>query len=356
MTNGWFEKDDRRKVVEGAWTNSNNFKQNVGFKLKKDLEKKIEVWDELDDTKRLNPGAQDEVKNWQWDLWEAFKLRESLWKQKSRVIWLQEGDSNIAFFHRVTKAKAKRSKLAGLHTAEGWSTYPNKVKRRVFEFFSKHYNAPIRGWKAKLCLPFRQLSSNWAGLRERPFSEDDIKVAIWSCEESKAPGPDGFNLDFFKKLWDLVRIDLLNMMEDFYHNGNLPNNVKSTLLALIPKTEYPVDLSDFRPISLVSLVFKIVANILANRLSGVLEEIISETQSAFIKGRHTFDGILIANEIAHTLQHIFLNIPIQSAYQKEGRNRVKVKDLKPKRIKDYLEYKFSQRSSALLKYLLFNDF
>ncbi|KAL4354858.1 hypothetical protein GQ457_06G015010 [Hibiscus cannabinus] len=46
----------------------------------------------------------------------------------------------------------------------------------------------------------------------------------------------------------------------------------------------------------------------------------------------------------------------QSAYQKEGRSRVKVKDLKPRRIKDYLEYKFSQRSPALLKYILFNDF
>ncbi|KAK9034850.1 hypothetical protein V6N11_076907 [Hibiscus sabdariffa] len=45
-----------------------------------------------------------------------------------------------------------------------------------------------------------------------------------------------------------------------------------------------------------------------------------------------------------------------SAYQKEGRKLVKVKDLKPKRIKGYLEYKFSQRSPALLKYLLFNDF
>ncbi|KAL4369733.1 hypothetical protein GQ457_05G019900 [Hibiscus cannabinus] len=44
------------------------------------------------------------------------------------------------------------------------------------------------------------------------------------------------------------------------------------------------------------------------------------------------------------------------AYPKEGRNRVKVKDLKPKRIKDYLEYKFSQKSPALLKYLLFNEF
>ncbi|KAL4384770.1 hypothetical protein GQ457_15G018310 [Hibiscus cannabinus] len=46
----------------------------------------------------------------------------------------------------------------------------------------------------------------------------------------------------------------------------------------------------------------------------------------------------------------------KQTYQKEGRNRVKVKDLKPKRIKGYLEYKFSQKSPALLKYLLFNDF
>ncbi|KAL4303123.1 hypothetical protein GQ457_10G009170 [Hibiscus cannabinus] len=53
---------------------------------------------------------------------------------------------------------------------------------------------------------------------------------------------------------------------------------------------------------------------------------------------------------------IFSNIPKGSAYQRGGRNKVKVKDLKPKGIKDYLECKISQRSPALLKYLLFNDF
>ncbi|KAK8670101.1 hypothetical protein V6N13_104862 [Hibiscus sabdariffa] len=84
-----------------------------------DLEKKIEVWDELDDAERLNPIAQDEVKNW------------------------------------MTKVRAKHSRLAGLDTADGWLIDPDKVKRRVFEFFSKHFNAPIRGWKAKLCVSFR---------------------------------------------------------------------------------------------------------------------------------------------------------------------------------------------------------
>ncbi|KAL4352307.1 hypothetical protein GQ457_06G019270 [Hibiscus cannabinus] len=192
--------------------------------------KKIEYWDELDDTERLNWSTPGEFAF--EELWEALKFRESLWRQKLLVKWLQDGDSNIAYFHRITKVRAKRARLAGLNTVDGWVTDPNKVKKRVFEFFRKHFNALNRGWKAKLSVMFKQLHQDLAGSLERPFSEAEIKEAIWSCEESKAPGPDRFNLGFFKKCWDTIKGDLLLMMEEFFHHGRLPNSANSIQISV----------------------------------------------------------------------------------------------------------------------------
>ena len=59
----------------------------------------------------------------------------------------------------------------------------------------------------------------------------------------------------------------------------------------------PQSLNDFRPISLVGSLYKILAKLLANRLRQVIGSVISEAQSAFVKNRQILDGILIANEV-----------------------------------------------------------
>ncbi|GAU39768.1 hypothetical protein TSUD_220120 [Trifolium subterraneum] len=73
--------------------------------------------------------------------------------------------------------------------------------------------------------------------------------------------------------------------------------VNCTFIVLIPKVDVPLKLSDYRPISLVGCTYKVLAKVLANRLSKVIGNVISVNQSAFVKGRQILDGILIANEI-----------------------------------------------------------
>jgi hypothetical protein len=107
---------------------------------------------------------------------------------------------------------------------------------------------------------------------------------------------DGISFGFIKEFWDLLQDDLMRFMVEFHQNGKLTKGINSTFIALIPKVNSPQRLNDFRPISLVGCLYKVLANVLANRLRSVVSCVVSESQSTFSKGIQILDGILIANE------------------------------------------------------------
>ena len=71
----------------------------------------------------------------------------------------------------------------------------------------------------------------------------------------------------------------------------------SSFITLVPKSEAPIDLTEYRPINLIGVVSKLISKVLANRLKKVMGNIIEDTQSAFITGRFILDGLLVINEI-----------------------------------------------------------
>lgn len=88
----------------------------------------------------------------------------------------------------------------------------------------------------------------------------------------------------------------------FLNGGGLPEGVNHTTIVLIPKVKNLQDIKEFWPISLCNVVYKLFSKVIANRMKGLLDEIISEEQSAFVPNRLITDNVLVAYECIHYLK------------------------------------------------------
>ncbi|GJS38442.1 hypothetical protein Tco_0563485 [Tanacetum coccineum] len=111
---------------------------------------------------------------------------------------------------------------------------------------------------------------------ESEVSNVEIKRAVWDCGTDKSPGPDGFTFGFYRRFWKIIENDVYDAVKYFFTYGNIPKGCNSSFIALIPKIPDANMVKDFRPISLIGSLYKIIAKILANRLVGVLGDIVNE--------------------------------------------------------------------------------
>ena len=130
---------------------------------------------------------------------------------------------------------------------------------------------------------------------------EEIKKAIFQMHPSKSPGPDGMIPFFFHKYCHIIGDDVISAVLSFLKSGHLLRKLNYTHIVLIPKIPSPQRISDFRPISLCNVIYKIISKVLANRLQRVLPQIISDAQSAFIPRRLITDNVAVAYELMHNL-------------------------------------------------------
>ncbi|KAL0420553.1 UNVERIFIED_CONTAM: hypothetical protein Slati_3078200 [Sesamum latifolium] len=154
----------------------------------------------------------------------------------------------------------------------------------------------------------------------RRVTPDEIKQAVFDIDEDKAPGPDGYSSGFFKVAWPVIGKEVTLAILDFFTTGRLLKQVNATLLLLIPKVQNPTLVAEFRPISCCNVLYKVIIKIIVQRLSGVLDDLISPSQNAFVPGRSIGDNILLAQELFHgyNQQHLpprcVLKVDIRKAY------------------------------------------
>ncbi|GJW84458.1 hypothetical protein Tco_0157603 [Tanacetum coccineum] len=136
----------------------------------------------------------------------------------------------------------------------------------------------------------------------RPVTSQEVKEAMFSMGNDKAPSPDGYTAAFFKESWDIISKDVTMAVQEFFVNGKLLKELNHTLIALIPKVTAPSRINDYRPIS--------CCNVMSTK----------PNQSAFVPGRRISDNILLTQELMHNYHldrgtpRCAFKVDIQKAY------------------------------------------
>ena len=192
---------------------------------------------------------------------ELLYREEMMWLQRSRISWLKEGDRNTKFFHRKAVWRSRKNKIKRLKASNGqWCDDPLEMANMAKQFFQNMYQKDEHVMPDQLInLYSEKVTANMNELLCRDFTDEEIGDALFQIGPLKAPGLDGFPGRFFQRNWGIIKAEVINAVRAFFKDGVMPDQVNDTAIVLIPKISHPETLSDFRPISLCNVLYKIVS-------------------------------------------------------------------------------------------------
>lgn len=166
----------------------------------------------------------------------------------------------------------------------------------------------------------RKLSDFEARCLEGEIRYSELAEALQNMKNSKTPGSDGFTAEFFKFFWVDLNSYILKSLNFAYRTGSLSITQKQGIITCLPKPDKsPFYLKNWRPISLLNVVYKLASSVIASRLKTVLQKIIHTDQKGFIAGRFIGENVrLIYDILFETKQNeipgLLLSIDFQQAF------------------------------------------
>ncbi|GMJ02918.1 hypothetical protein HRI_003961000 [Hibiscus trionum] len=316
----WHGSEGYDDVVEKAWDGSISYANNIS-KMQADLSiwnsqsfgslghRKRRIFARLGGIERaLERRHSDHLyelaRTLKVELEEILDMEESIWRQKARCEWVIGGDRNTKYYHALVNGRKKRNAIVCLKDDMGkWISDPEVLKRIALDFFAKLFSSEGDNGYTYNCRGFfKGLSMREKSGLDMQVSREEIHHALLQMHPSKAPGVDGFHALFFQRHWDVVGDVVCRYIQHMFSTGLVDPDLNRTLLVLIPKIEAPESIVNFRPISLCTVVYKILSKVLVNRLKPYLPRWVSENQTSFVPGRSITDNVVLAQEIIHSMR------------------------------------------------------
>jgi len=165
------------------------------------------------------------------------KKLESLHRQKARSTWLKHGDSNSKFYHSMIRWRKLRNEVKGVEIDNQWCEEPKSVRKEAKRVFQQRFMATIDHGVRLGHVDFKYLPEAMSLKMVGAISEEEVKAAVWMCEGSKSPGPDGFNFSFIKSNWETLKEEIMEAVYAFEESGSFPKGCNASFIALIPQSE-----------------------------------------------------------------------------------------------------------------------
>lgn len=215
-----------------------------------------------------------------------------MWQVRGGERWLLEGDASTAFFHGVANKRKTKCLIRSLEDNGEIVTEVGKLKDLITSFYKNLFGSKRQS-------NVRLHSDIW---------KQNSKITIKENEELKV-------------FWNEIKDILLEMFQDLRTGHPDLFRLNYGILTLIPKVKGANNIKQFRPISLLNVVYKIITKVLTLRLNRVADKIICPNQSAFVLGRFILDGVVVIHEVLHELARkkqsgIILKLDFEKAYDK----------------------------------------
>ena len=152
--------------------------------------------------------------------------------------------------------------------------------------------------------PINRLSENNTNICEGILTEEECYNALKEMKNDKSPGSDGLTVEFYKTFWDDIKKTFIESINYSFIHGHLTDFQKQSIISLIPKPNKDTTiLTNWRPISLLNVDYKIATKAIANRIKKTISSIIAPSQTGFIKGRYIGENVRLIFEIIEYLEN-----------------------------------------------------
>lgn len=322
----WFNHEGFKEVCETRWNESENQPWPIRAEL---LRKGITEWVRTVENPQtrlnqaqtrllafqsLHPSIQSrEVGN---HLLEEYYQAENdlsdYWRQRSRLQWFTEGDRNTSFFHIMATNRKRRNMITHIETETGSvATTDAAIRGEFVTFFKELYKQPPQQRsEEEFGLYFEHanvteeavITSVDQELLSRPPTEAEIKEALFQLGPDKAPGPDGITARLLQTSWETFKEGITKAIIQTFQEGKPPHDWLRSQIVLIPKMEEAQRPKDYRSITIGNMMYRLLMKIIANRLQPHMMRIISNSQTAFLKGRNIADNTILIKEVLHSFQ------------------------------------------------------
>ena len=243
---------------------------------------------------------------------------------RSRMQWLHEGEKPTAFFCKLENKNCSEKIIRKVQTRDRTViTEQEKVLKEIENYYHNLFKSKddiIQSHNAKDIITQAKLKHVPKVELGKEISVTEIGATLRKMKNNKSPGIDGITAEFLKVFWGKLKFFITNGINNCYVKGVLSTSMRQSMIICLPKGDKDRKfVKNWRPISLLTVIYKLASGSIANRLKPILRHIISEPQCGFVPGRSIGDCTRLIYDLMfylekHKLPGLLMQIDFEKAF------------------------------------------
>lgn len=135
----------------------------------------------------------------------------------------------------------------------------------------------------------------------RTATLEEVRRAVFGMKRFGSPGPDGIQAAFYQDYWDTVGRAITKLVNSALSTGMVLWKILDSFISLIPKKDNPENVGDFKPITLLNVIFNVISKVIVNRFRPLMTKLVGPYQNSFLPGRSTLDNVILTQEVVHSM-------------------------------------------------------